>query len=190
MRPTPTQFFWLNLNLDPKFWDRFGLVGPQGPGQECHRGKTAKRNMLTKLEMFGSLGEKEWKTKITDLFWISAKFKTEPNVGQSKVHALKVVNLILFDSNSFPNFYQFKINSETYTISWNISKEFKWVQLKGKTLLEDLNKSLHWKLRIRRNHALSSLKELQRMSIHFWINLELIKVWKNIRNKDDKINDL
>ena len=37
----------------------FGLVGPQGPGQECHRGKTAKTNMLTKLEMFGSLGEKE-----------------------------------------------------------------------------------------------------------------------------------
>ena len=42
------------------------------------------------------------------------------------------------------------------------------MQLRGKTLLEDVNKNLSWKLRNR-------------------TDLKLIKVGKNIQNKDDKI---
>ena len=47
-----------------------------------------------------------------------SKIQNRAKCGPVKVHALQVVNLILFDSNSFPNFYQFKINSETYFLKY------------------------------------------------------------------------
>ena len=50
---------------------------------------------------------------------------------KTKVHKLNVVNPIVFVSNISPNFYQFKMHSETYTFFLNIPKEFKWLQPKS-----------------------------------------------------------
>ena len=71
-----------------------------------------------------------------------------------------------------------------YTISWNIPKEFKWVQLKGKTLLEDTNKSFSYSViysffLFQTLHAIliaiTGIKNSQ--SIHIKSNMDQILKW-------------